>query len=98
MRWKSYDEAVDLTERRFQFFPQAFRWRGHHYRVEAVERSWTSSRPGWRRYFRVHCTPGIFDLYQDLTASTWHLRRVRWATEPSQSVWTIAKKPRFSGV
>jgi len=98
MSWKSYDEAVDLLERRFQFFPQAFRWRGRRYEVETVERSWTASRPRRRRYFRVHCTPGIFDLYHDLTASTWHIRRVRWAAEPSRSLWTFAKKPRFSGV
>jgi hypothetical protein len=96
MPWTTYDEAVELIERRFQFFPQTFRWRGHRYQVEAVEQSWTTSRPGWRRYFRVHCTPGIFDLYQDLTASTWHLRRVRWIGEPTRSVWTIARKPRLS--
>ena len=32
------------------------------------------SRRTPRLYFRVRCRDGIFDLYQDLHADTWHLR------------------------
>jgi hypothetical protein len=82
MSWKIFDEAVDMLERRFRYFPRAFRWRGQRYEVEAVERCWTVSKSGWRRrverhYFLVHCDEGAFELYQDLKAGTWHLRRAR---------------------
>ena len=98
MRWKNYDEAVDVTERRFQFFPRPFAGGAAAIEVETVERSWTASRPGWRRYFRVQCTPGIFDLYQDLTASTWHLRRVRWAGEPCTVAMDRRQEAEILGV
>ena len=98
MSWKGYNEAVEVIERRFQFFPQSFRWRGRRYEVDAVERSWTAARPTSRRYFRARCAAGLFDLYQDLTASTWHLQRVRWASEPTRSLWAVVKRWKFSGV
>lgn len=84
MAWKTYDEAIDVIERRHQFFPRAFRWRGRRYEVESVERCWTATRPGARRYFRLQCAAGAFDVFQDLAAGTWHVRRVRWAQEPAR--------------
>lgn len=82
MKWKIYDEAVDVVGRRFQYFPRVFRWRGRRYEVEAMKRSWIVSRPGWRgrvqrRYFEAHCAQGAFELYQDLTAGGWYLRRAK---------------------
>jgi len=82
MRWRIYDEAVQMIRRRFQFFPEAFCWRGRQFRVQEVQRSWVVTRPGWRqpverRYYQVQCTSGTFEIYQDLRAGTWHLRRAR---------------------
>jgi hypothetical protein len=82
--WKIFDEAVDMVEQRFGYLPDTFRWRGHDYEVEAVERSWTVSRPGWkrpkdRRYFQVRCWEGTFELCQNLGSGAWHLRRAKLA-------------------
>ena len=84
MRWKIYDEAVEMAQRRYRYFPRIFYWRGHRHEVEAVEGSWTVARAGWRgrverHFFRVRCAQGDFELYQDLRAGTWHLRRARLA-------------------
>jgi hypothetical protein len=94
MRWKRYDEAIELLERRFQYFPQTFRWRGRRYEVDAVNRCWTTARSGWRRrverrLFLVECAEGTFELYQDLRANTWHLRRAR-----RQDVWRLPGKKK----
>jgi hypothetical protein len=80
MTWQRYDEAIEVIQKRFQYFPQIFRWRGGHYSVQEVERCWTASRTGWRRqatrhFFRLRCPEGTFELYQDLRANTWHLGR-----------------------
>ena len=84
MAWRIYDDAVELIQRRFQYFPDVFRWRGRRYRVQSVRRCWTSSGHGWRRraarhYFQVECAEGDFELYQDVEDGTWHLRRARFA-------------------
>jgi hypothetical protein len=76
MGWKFYDEAVEMQGLRHRFLPQHFRWRGRFYEVDSVERCWTR---GQRRYYRALCGPGVFELYQDLGAGTWHLRRARLA-------------------
>ena len=82
MKWKKFDEAVEMLERRFRYFPRAFRWRGRRYEVQEVSRCWTTTRSGWRRrverhYFLAHCDEGDFELYQDLSAGTWRLGRAR---------------------
>ncbi len=68
------DEPVCLIRKRFGFLPEAFTWRGRRYDVERVERSWALAcnrgRAG-RRYFRVRCSRGTFDLYHDLQANAW---------------------------
>jgi hypothetical protein len=81
MTWTVYDEAIEMAERRFRYFPRVFRWRGQRYEVEAVEQCWSASRRGRveRHFFRVQCAEGTFELYQDLRANTWHLRRARLA-------------------
>lgn len=69
------DEPVEMQEKRFGFFPKAFRWHGKRYDVKSVERSWTVANRTPRLYFRVRCDEGLFVLYQDVKSSTWHLTR-----------------------
>jgi hypothetical protein len=95
MAWKNYREAIEMVERRFQLFPKTFRWRGRLHRVVAVERCWTVSRAGWRRrvvghYFRVQCAEGTFEVFQDVKANTWHLRRANWAPARTATVRKVA--------
>jgi len=68
------EESVEMQEKRFGYFPKAFRWHGHRYDVQAVERCWTRAQKTPRLYFRVRCREGMFDLYQDVRANTWHLK------------------------
>jgi len=80
--WQLFDEPVELIEQRFRYFPRLFRWRGQRYEVESIDRCWVVARPGWRRrverrFFRVQCGSGTYDLYQDLRTGIWHLRRAR---------------------
>ena len=95
MGWKFYDEAVELLEQRFNYLPQLFRWRGRYYEVDAVERCWTVTRRRrrhhlQRRYFQVQCGDGTFELYQDLVAGTWRLRRARVAPARAWAVRRLA--------
>ena len=92
MGWKIYDEAVEMVGRRFDYYPRLFRWRGKYHRVYDVERCWSRSRrPRWRgrrgrvdrHFFRVRCDEGTFEVYQDLRANTWHLRRANLRTRRS---------------
>lgn len=75
------EEAVEIQEKRFGYFPKVFRWHGKRYDVQVIERCWTVSKSAPRLYFRVRCREGIFDLYQDLHANTWHLIPLRAFTE-----------------
>lgn len=73
-------EPIEVQRRRYGYFPELFLYRGHRYRVYAVERCWTVSRWGCagrieRHCFRVRCREGTFDLYQDVRHNTWHLER-----------------------
>lgn len=82
MGWKIYDEAIEVLQRQFQWFPQVFRWRGRRYQVEAVEQCWTVSRSGWRRrvkghYFELRCAEGRFEVFQDVESNAWRLRRAK---------------------
>ena len=75
---RCYNEPIEMQTKRFGYFPKTFLWHGRRYHVKWVERAWTISRQRTRRRverrcFRVHTAEGIFDLYQDLTANTWHL-------------------------
>ncbi len=73
-------EAIQMREKRFGYFPQRFRWRGHEYVVNRVERCWTIKTRRWggkveRLCFRVHCHDGVYDVFQDLIGNTWHIHR-----------------------
>ncbi len=76
LRKQRREEAVEIQEKRFGYFPKAFRWHGQSYHVQAVERCWTVTRRAPRLCFRVRCSEGTFDLAQDVRANTWHLRQV----------------------
>ena len=73
-------ESIDMRERKHGYFPKTFVWRGHKYRVHAVERCWTVSRRGRggrveQHRFRVRCREGTFEVYQDVRHNTWHMQR-----------------------
>ena len=70
-------EAVEIQEKRFGYFPKAFRWRGKRYFVETVERCWNASRYAPHLCFRVRCADGVFDLYQNVRDNTWRLVPIR---------------------
>ena len=78
---RTYNEYIEMRERRFNYFPQAFMWHGQTYRVQSVERCWTKvggraqDRRAQRLCFRVRCQEAKFDIYQDLLANTWHLEK-----------------------
>jgi len=81
LKRRQYNEQIEIKAKRFGYFPQAFLWHGRRYNVTRVEQAWTvsrrrASRRVERRCFRVHTSEGIFDLYQDLLANTWHLEKV----------------------
>lgn len=95
MAWKIYDEAVEMVQRRYQYFPRVFRWRGQRHEVEAIQRCWTVSRRGWRgrverHFFHVRCASGDFELYQDVRTGMWHLRRARMEPAGASAVRQIA--------
>ncbi|MGE5140028.1 MAG: hypothetical protein ACM3JD_11240 [Rudaea sp.] len=69
-------EAVEIQEKRFGYFPKRFRWRGHVYDVEQVERCWTTMKSSPSLCFRVRCSEGRFDLFQDVHMNSWEVARV----------------------
>ncbi len=72
-RARAKREAVQMREKRFGYFPKAFRWRGREYEVEAVERCWTKARGHPELCFRVRCPEGAFELVQDVQLNAWHV-------------------------
>lgn len=81
MGWRFYDEAIEVMQRRYGYYPRLFLWRGRPYEVDGVDRCWVVGRRlrrAARRYFRLQAGGATFELYRDLGAGTWHLRRVRW--------------------
>ncbi len=82
MTWKIYDEPVEMVQRRFQYFPCIFRWRGQRFEVESVQRVWTRTGRGWwrhagRHFFQVQCTAGDLELFQEVKTGIWYVRRAR---------------------
>lgn len=93
MPWQNYDEAVDMLEKRHQYFPQTFRWHGRRYEVDSIERCWQVVKRRLvspRQFFRVRCADGVFELYRDLEAGTWHMARARLAPAPVPVVRGLA--------
>jgi hypothetical protein len=95
MSWQIYDEAIEMMQRQFQYFPRSFSWRGRRYDVDAVEQCWTVSRQRWQRrverhFFQVRCAEGTFEIYQDVKTNTWHLRRARLAPSRASAARQVA--------
>jgi hypothetical protein len=83
MAW--IDEPIALLEKRYNYQPRAFLWRGRRHAVYAVEARWVATWRLWQRiertYWRVRCQDGdLYDIYQDLGANTWHLEAIRPAS------------------
>lgn len=69
-------EAAEMIEKRFGYFPHRFRWRGHIYQVDAVERCWTSVKRGPRLCFRVRSGGTRLELSQDVKLNKWEVSLV----------------------
>ncbi len=60
-------DYIEMRQRRFNYFPQSFRWHGLTYYVQAVERSWTKMggrllrRRAERLCFRVRAVASLRD-------------------------------------
>lgn len=92
MGWRYYGEAIEMVQRRFGYFPRVFCWRGHCYKVESVDRCWETRQRGdrpARRFFCVQTTTGVFELYRDLQAGTWHLRRAKLLPAPVPALQAV---------
>ena len=73
-------EPIALREKRFNYLPFRFLYRGEERRVRRVEKSWGEAA-GWRtperHYFRVRCQDDeIFHLVHDVRLDAWYLERM----------------------
>ncbi len=71
------NDAVEILEKRFGYFPHCFQWRGHTHHVQAVERTWTKMGRVAQLCFRVRCKEGVFDLTQNAKTNIWSLSVVQ---------------------
>lgn len=71
------NDAVEVLEKRFGYFPHRFQWRGHNHQVQAVERTWTKMGRAAQLCFRVRCSEGTFDLTQNAKTNIWSLSVVQ---------------------
>jgi hypothetical protein len=67
------NDAVEIQEKRFGYFPQRFLWRGKTREVQNVERCWTKTGRSAQLCFRVRCHDGVFDLTQNVKTNIWSL-------------------------
>jgi hypothetical protein len=79
------DEPIALLEKRYNYQPRAFLWRGRRHAIYDIVARWAATgkfwRPSERTYWRVRCQDGaLYDIYQDGIANTWHLEAIRPAT------------------
>ena len=101
-------EAVQILERRFNYFPMRFRWRGQQFEVVHVEQV-RSTRREWprrtqRRVYLVRTIEGHFALSHDLLHDIWYIRsaptqlRDMWrprVLHVSQKMRSVAYGDRF---
>ena len=77
--FNSGSDTVNVTERRYEYFPARFVWRDQSFLVQAVRRCWTSvrrdlaGRPNEFHHFRVRTIDGTFVLTRDLRRDRWTL-------------------------
>ena len=72
-------EPILVREKRFNFLPQRFLYRGTERQVWRVERTWDASAT-WNRnarhYFDVRCTDDRrFRLVHDVALNAWYAER-----------------------
>lgn len=72
-RARARDEAVEIQEKRFGYFPQRFLWRGRSHIVQAVEQCWTRTGRDAQLCFRVRCQEGVFKLTQHVKGNIWRV-------------------------
>lgn len=68
-------EPIELLERRYNYLPRRFRWRGSMRYIGEVVSVWDEAnqqRP--RRYFQVACRGEEYLLFQDLRLGMWYLQ------------------------
>ena len=72
-------EPIALCEKRYNFLPQRFMYRGEERKVRRVEKVW-AERATWRKpprqIYRVRCQDNqMFDLVHDVRLDAWYLER-----------------------
>ena len=72
-------EPIALQEKRFNYLPFRFMYRGEEWRVRQVEKSWGEAGT-WRKpprwFFRVRCQDDeIVHLIHDVQLDAWYLER-----------------------
>ena len=72
-------EPIALCEKRYNFLPQRFMYRGEERKVRRVEKVW-AERATWRKpprqIYRVRCQDDqTFDLVHDVRLDAWYLEQ-----------------------
>ncbi len=72
-------EPIALCEKRYNYLPLRFMYRGEERRVRRVEKIW-AERATWRKpprqVYRVRCQDDqMFDLIHDTRLDAWYLER-----------------------
>ena len=67
-------DAIQMLQRRFNYFPKTFTWNGQTIHVEHVVRCWTMAG---KLVFRVQCAAGTYDVTQNVRHDTWTLRPIQ---------------------
>ncbi len=72
-------EPIMLREKRFNFLPQRFLYRGTEQQVRRIQRTWDAAAT-WKRnarhYFEVRCTDDrCFRLVHDIALNAWFAER-----------------------
>lgn len=71
-------ESIEVSRKRFGYFPRTFEWQGKQYEVAEVIGCWTfpELRHGInteRHYFVVKTDKEYFILYQEIADGSWHV-------------------------
>ncbi len=73
---KQMVESIKMLERRFNFFPAKFYWRGRVYKIDAVNECKTVTNPwdgGAMYHFWVRCNGQMLHLCEELPNGHWLL-------------------------
>jgi hypothetical protein len=71
-RKRREEDAIDMRERRHEYFPKTFAWRGEEHHVAVVEKCWTEDD---RHCFRVRTHRGVtVDVVQNVRRNMWSAR------------------------